>query len=160
MTILTSASSGPKEKSLLKITVYSSGHLRRYSSGLKTDLVSFPMAIAAGLSFYVDIVAPRERTHKQKDFLVLPGSAGASVNMSSSIWTAFPLLKQPHHSLQSNIQEWGPASLPHPAACPVVVQHVYIPLHSHPCYRCLLWFLFRSEFSKSATVLLFQLLPS
>lgn len=92
--ILTSASSGPKEQSVLKITVYSSGHLRNYSSGLKTHLASFNMAIAADLSFYVNFVAPRERTHKQKDLLVLPGSAGASVNMCSSIWTAFPLLKQ------------------------------------------------------------------
>lgn len=70
---------------MLKITVYSSGHLRSYSSGLKTHLASFNMAIAAGPSFYVNFVARGERTHKQKDLLVLPGSAGASVNMYSSI---------------------------------------------------------------------------
>lgn len=113
-TILTSASSGPKEKSLLKITVYSSGHLRRYFSGLKTDLARFHVVIAVDLSFYVSLVTPRGRTHKQKDLPVVPGKdAGASlsVNVCSSIWTAFPLLKQSSPFSESNIQEWGLASL-------------------------------------------------
>lgn len=78
-TILTSAFSGPKEKSLLKITGYTSGHLQRYFSGLKVDLASFHMVKAADLSLFVNFVKLRERTHKQKDLLVLPGNAGASL---------------------------------------------------------------------------------
>lgn len=43
------------------------------------DLARFHVVIVVDLSFYVNLVPPRERTHKQKDLPVLPGSAGASL---------------------------------------------------------------------------------
>lgn len=62
----------------------------------------------------------------------------------------------PHLPLRSNIQEWGPAPLSHPAAfstaCKACLDSPGYRMH----YWCvLLWILFRQEVSTSATVLLF-----
>lgn len=137
MAILTSASSGPKEKSLLKIIVYSSGHLRRYFFGLKTDRARFHVVIAMDLSFYVNFVTPRERTHKQKDLPVLPGrcwctfvSKYAFLNLDS-----FPTTKAVLTFLHKVVFKNGvlhPFPILQP--CPLVAKHVCIPLHSHLCY--------------------------